>query len=70
MTLVNKIAITLLCASGAVVLVYSYFWAVRRDYYFPGRYEDAYQAIALTVLASILAVAWVISSHVMRRRKM
>lgn len=44
------------CLLGVDVLFLSYFWVFRRDYYFPGRYEEAFAATACGLLAGIILI--------------
>jgi hypothetical protein len=69
MNLWIKLAVAGVGVALGLKAVQWYFWVLHGEYYFPGRYEDAYAAMALAVLVSILALAAVVVSHMIISRR-
>ena len=67
MTSLKRLLLTSAIAVACVAGVYWYYWHLYRDFYFPGRYEDAFTAITYATAAAIAAVATVIVVHVWSR---
>jgi hypothetical protein len=70
----KKVAAVVVLAVLPLAGTYLYMWVWRGKHYFPGRYEDAYQALAMAAFASpgVLVVAAAValfwSDSVVRRR--
>jgi hypothetical protein len=60
-------AITMVPCALLLYSVNYYFWVAYRDYYFPHLYEHAFGAMFYAIAASVLALATVITVHLVQR---
>jgi hypothetical protein len=66
--MVAMVAVALMLAAIPFAGTYLYFW-VWRGYYFPDRYEAAFQALALSALASVVVLVACVSIAIASYRR-
>jgi hypothetical protein len=68
---VRKVSVFLILAALPFSGTYLYLW-IWREHYFPSRYEDAFQALALSIVASagmlIAAIVYWVLAYRSRKR--
>ena len=68
MSLVKKVAVTVVLSGLGLAAVYSYF-QFYTDYYFPDRYEVAFGVFGYAVIGSVVVLLGVIVDHLIRRSR-
>ena len=69
MSLTRKLAVAVSVWGVVLIAAYFYFGHFERAYYFPGRYEDAFTAMAYSIVGGIVVLVAIGLSHLLTRRR-